>query len=67
MVGVKDLLCTIRLNCFVFFSVCSSQAMTARLEVFDSKINDYKNENQTLTNELTSFKKKYFSQKKLYR
>lgn len=41
--------------------------MTARLEVFDSKINDYKNENQTLTNELASFKKKYFSQKKLYR
>lgn len=51
----------------LFFSVCSPQSMTARLEVFDSKINDYKNENQTLTNELTSFKKKYFSQKKLYR
>lgn len=41
--------------------------MTARLEVFDSKINEYKNENQTLTSELTSYKKKYFSQKKLYR
>lgn len=41
--------------------------MTARLEAFDSKISDYKNENQTLTNELASFKKKYFNQKKLYR
>lgn len=41
--------------------------MTARVKVYDSKINDYKNENQSLANELTNFKKKYFGQKKLYR
>lgn len=41
--------------------------MTGRLEAYDAKINCYKNENQTLTTELVNFKKKYFSQKKLYR
>ncbi|XP_057676108.1 cilia- and flagella-associated protein 58 [Corythoichthys intestinalis] len=40
-------------------------ALTAEVRVLDSKMNEYKTENQRLVNEMADLKKKYFSQKKL--
>ncbi|KAM3601496.1 uncharacterized protein V6R79_013731 [Siganus canaliculatus] len=41
------------------------KALKAEVKMLDSKMNDYKSENQCLTDELTNIKKKYLSQKKL--
>ncbi|XP_034034786.1 cilia- and flagella-associated protein 58 [Thalassophryne amazonica] len=41
------------------------KALTAQVRMLDSKMIDYKNENQKLSDELANIKKKYFSQKKL--
>uniref|UniRef100_A0A7N8XSI7 Cilia and flagella associated protein 58 n=1 Tax=Mastacembelus armatus TaxID=205130 RepID=A0A7N8XSI7_9TELE len=38
----------------------------SELRMLDSKMNEYKSENQRLANELANIKKKYLSQKKLY-
>ncbi|XP_019713262.1 cilia- and flagella-associated protein 58 isoform X1 [Hippocampus comes] len=40
-------------------------ALTAEVRVLDSKMNEYKSENQKLITELADLKKKYFTQKKL--
>ncbi|XP_037125652.1 cilia- and flagella-associated protein 58-like [Syngnathus acus] len=40
-------------------------ALTAEVRVLDSKLNEYKSENQKLINEMADLKKKYFNQKKL--
>ncbi|XP_067350961.1 cilia- and flagella-associated protein 58 isoform X2 [Channa argus] len=40
--------------------------LIAELRTLDSKMNEYKSENQRLANELANIKKKYFSQKKLH-
>ncbi|XP_026184320.1 cilia- and flagella-associated protein 58 [Mastacembelus armatus] len=40
--------------------------LIAELRMLDSKMNEYKSENQRLANELANIKKKYLSQKKLY-
>ncbi|XP_044226568.1 fasciculation and elongation protein zeta-1 isoform X2 [Thunnus albacares] len=42
------------------------KALIAELRVVDSKMNEYKSENQRLANELANIKKKYLSQKKLH-
>ncbi|XP_034538757.1 cilia- and flagella-associated protein 58 [Notolabrus celidotus] len=42
------------------------KALIAELRMLDSKMNEYKSENQSLANELANIKKKYLSQKKLY-
>ncbi|XP_068577374.1 cilia- and flagella-associated protein 58 [Cebidichthys violaceus] len=42
------------------------QALVAELRMLDSKMNEYKSENQRLANELANTKKKYLSQKKLH-
>uniref|UniRef100_A0A3Q3D917 Cilia and flagella associated protein 58 n=1 Tax=Hippocampus comes TaxID=109280 RepID=A0A3Q3D917_HIPCM len=42
-------------------------ALTAEVRVLDSKMNEYKSENQKLITELADLKKKYFTQKKLQR
>ncbi|XP_029375725.1 cilia- and flagella-associated protein 58 [Echeneis naucrates] len=39
--------------------------LTAELRMLDSKMNEYKSENERLANELANIKKKYLSQKKL--
>ncbi|XP_077361207.1 cilia- and flagella-associated protein 58 isoform X1 [Festucalex cinctus] len=39
-------------------------ALTAEVRVLDSKMSEYKNENQNLISELADLRKKYFSQKK---
>ena len=44
-----------------------SQVLTAELTMVDSKVNEYKCENQRLADELANTKKKYLSQKKLQR
>ncbi|XP_027886375.1 cilia- and flagella-associated protein 58 [Xiphophorus couchianus] len=41
------------------------QALTAELRTLDSKMNEYKRENQRLSGELANIKKKYLSQKRL--
>lgn len=51
----------------VFFLSLISQALIAELRMLDSKMNEYKSENQSLANELANIKKKYLSQKKLHR
>lgn len=43
------------------------QALIAELRMLDSKINEYKSENQRLADELANTKKKYLSQKRLHR
>ncbi|XP_076607181.1 cilia- and flagella-associated protein 58 [Chaetodon auriga] len=42
------------------------KVLMAELRMVDSKMSEYKSENQRLANELTSIKKKYLSQKKLH-
>ncbi|CAG5878862.1 unnamed protein product [Menidia menidia] len=42
------------------------KALIAELTMLDSKMNEYKSENQRLANELANVKKKYLSQKKLH-
>ncbi|KAM9847002.1 cilia- and flagella-associated protein 58 [Aulostomus maculatus] len=42
------------------------KALTAEVTMLDSKMNEYKSENQRLANELANTKKKYLSQKKLH-
>ncbi|KAM9348951.1 cilia- and flagella-associated protein 58 [Symphorus nematophorus] len=42
------------------------KALIAELRMLDSKMNEYKSENQCLANELANIKKKYLSQKKLH-
>ncbi|XP_068187756.1 cilia- and flagella-associated protein 58 [Antennarius striatus] len=42
------------------------KALIAELRMLDSRMNEYKSENQYLTNELANIKKKYLSQKKLH-
>ncbi|KAM4726208.1 cilia- and flagella-associated protein 58 [Anableps anableps] len=42
------------------------QALVAELRMLDSKMNEYKSENQRLSSELANIKKKYFSQKRLH-
>ncbi|KAM6911713.1 cilia- and flagella-associated protein 58 [Lycodopsis pacificus] len=42
------------------------QALVAEVRLLDSKMNEYKSENQRLANELANTKKKYLSQKKLH-
>ncbi|KAM7374887.1 hypothetical protein PAMP_007521 [Pampus punctatissimus] len=42
------------------------KALIAELRMLDSKMNEYKSENQRLANELANIKKKYLSQKKLH-
>uniref|UniRef100_A0A3B4WB06 Cilia and flagella associated protein 58 n=1 Tax=Seriola lalandi dorsalis TaxID=1841481 RepID=A0A3B4WB06_SERLL len=43
------------------------KVLIAELRMLDSKMNEYKSENQRLANELANIKKKYLSQKKLHR
>ncbi|XP_069021148.1 cilia- and flagella-associated protein 58 [Embiotoca jacksoni] len=42
------------------------KTLIAELRMLDSKMNEYKSENQRLANELANIKKKYLSQKKLH-
>ncbi|XP_074528557.1 cilia- and flagella-associated protein 58 [Halichoeres trimaculatus] len=42
------------------------KGMMAELRILDSKMNEYKSENQSLVHELANIKKKYLSQKKLH-
>uniref|UniRef100_A0A8C4DXP3 Cilia- and flagella-associated protein 58 central coiled coil domain-containing protein n=1 Tax=Dicentrarchus labrax TaxID=13489 RepID=A0A8C4DXP3_DICLA len=42
------------------------KALIAELRMLDSKMNEYKSENQSLANELANIKKKYLFQKKLH-
>ncbi|KAM6983740.1 cilia- and flagella-associated protein 58 [Tautogolabrus adspersus] len=42
------------------------KALIAELRMLDSKMNEYKSENQSLAGELANIKKKYVSQKKLH-
>ncbi|XP_040006991.1 cilia- and flagella-associated protein 58 [Xiphias gladius] len=42
------------------------KVLIAELRMLDSKMNEYKSENQRLANELANIKKKYLSQKKLH-
>ncbi|KAL7390317.1 hypothetical protein ABVT39_018730 [Epinephelus coioides] len=42
------------------------KALIAELRMLDSKMNEYKSENQRLANELANVKKKYLSEKKLH-
>ncbi|XP_070700110.1 cilia- and flagella-associated protein 58 [Pempheris klunzingeri] len=42
------------------------KALIAELRMLDSKMNEYKSENQRLANELANIKRKYLSQKKLH-
>lgn len=43
------------------------QALIAELRMLDSKMNEYKSENQRLATELANVTKKYLSEKKLQR
>lgn len=43
------------------------QALIAEVRMLDSRMNEYKRENQSLANELANVKKKYLRQKKLHR
>uniref|UniRef100_UPI0037E95453 cilia- and flagella-associated protein 58 n=1 Tax=Semicossyphus pulcher TaxID=241346 RepID=UPI0037E95453 len=42
------------------------KVLIAELRMLDSRMNDYKSENQSLANELANVKKKYLTQKKLH-
>lgn len=57
--------CTVNLYIHMCFMI--SQVLIAELRMLDSKMNEYKSENQRLANELANIKKKYLSQKKLHR
>lgn len=43
------------------------QVLIAELRMMDSKMSEYKSENQRLADELANIKKKYLLQKKLHR
>lgn len=59
---------TVRLiNTFTGMLFFYPQVLIAELRMLDSKMNEYKSENQRLANELANIKKKYLSQKKLHR
>lgn len=50
----------------LFFISLIPQVLIAELRMLDSKMNEYKSENQRLADELANIKKKYLSQKKLH-